>query len=81
MIDFILITSTTLIFALSGIAGEIDLLEMIRQTMWGPHGEIEGILASIACHPTQQSIGPYNADYGNRFHPALLRPSYSERGV
>ncbi len=44
MIDLILTTSSTLIFALSGIAGEIDLLEMIRQTMWGPHAEIEGVL-------------------------------------
>ncbi len=44
MIDLILIASTTLIFALSGIAGEIDLLEMIRRTIWEPHGEIEGIL-------------------------------------
>ena len=44
MIDLILIASTTLIFALSGIAGEIDLLEMIRRNIWEPHGEIEGIL-------------------------------------
>ena len=44
MIDLILIASTTLIFALSGIAGEIDLLDIIRRTIWEPHGEIEGIL-------------------------------------
>ena len=44
MIDLILIASTTLIFALSGISGEIDLLETIRRTIWEPHGEIEGIL-------------------------------------
>ncbi len=54
MIDLILITSSTLIFALSGIAGEIELLEMIRQTIWGPHGYIEGILHLL--HAIQTAI-------------------------
>ena len=54
IIDLILIASATLIFALSGIAGEIDLLEMIRQTMWDPHGYIEGILHLL--HAIQTAI-------------------------
>ena len=44
VIDYILITSSTLIFALSGVASEINLFEMIRRVIWEPHGEIEGIL-------------------------------------
>ena len=54
MIQLILVTSSTLIFALSGIAGEIDLLDIIRQTMWGPHAEIEGVLHLL--HAIQSAI-------------------------
>ena len=54
MIELILLTSSTLIFALSGIASEIDLLEVIRRTIWEPHGEIEGILHLL--HAIQTAI-------------------------
>ena len=54
MIELILLTSSTLIFALSGIANEINLLEVIRRTIWEPHGEIEGILHLL--HAIQTAI-------------------------
>ena len=44
VIVYILITSSTLIFALSGVASEINFFEIIRWVIWEPHGEIEGIL-------------------------------------
>ena len=54
IIDLILIASATLIFALLGIAREVDLLEIIRRTIWGPHGYIEGILHLL--HAIQTAI-------------------------
>ena len=37
MIELIFLTSSTFIFALSGVAGEVDLVEMIRQMVWEDH--------------------------------------------
>lgn len=54
MIDVILITSATLIFASSGIASEVDLWEIIRQTLWEPHVQLEGILHLL--HAIQTAI-------------------------
>ena len=44
VIDYILITSSTLIFALSGVSSEVNFFEIIRRMIWEPHSEIEGIL-------------------------------------
>ena len=44
VIDYILIISSTLIFALSGVASEVNLFEIFHRMIWEPHGEIEGIL-------------------------------------
>ncbi len=54
MIDVILITSATLIFASSGIASEVDLWEIIRQMLWEPHVQLEGILHLL--HAIQTAI-------------------------
>ena len=43
-IDLIFLVFSTSIFALSGIAGELDFLDILRRAIWEPHGGMNGSL-------------------------------------
>ena len=43
-IELIFLVFSTSIFALSGIGGELDFLEMLRQTVWESHTQMDGRL-------------------------------------
>ena len=54
-IELIFMVLSTSIFALSGIAGELDFLEMIRQTLWEPHSRMDRSL--LLLHAINTAIG------------------------